>query len=61
MPPPSRHEERAVMTNKTVWYVAAAVFLILNIKPTYKALRNRAYSHMTETAEFLETVGNYPQ
>jgi len=49
------------MTNKTVWYVAAAVFLILNIKPTYKALRNRAYSHMTETAEFLETVGNYPQ
>jgi hypothetical protein len=45
---------------RTLWGAAAAVFMILSIKPTLKALR-RGYSHMTETANFVNTVGNYPQ
>lgn len=50
-----------LLKTKTTWHVAAAVFLILSIKPTYKALRKWGYSQMTETANFLETVGNNPQ
>lgn len=49
-----------VWKERALWGVAAAVFMILSIKPTLKALR-RGYSHMTETANFVNTVGNYPQ
>ena len=51
---------RPVWKERTMWGAAAAVFMILSIKPTLKALR-RGYSHMTETANFVNTVGNYPQ
>jgi hypothetical protein len=50
-----------LLKTKTTWYVAAAVFLILSIKPTYKALRKWGYYQVTETASFFETVGNYTQ
>ena len=49
-----------VWKERALWGAAAAVFMILSIKPTLKALR-RGYSHMTETANFVNTVGNYPQ
>ncbi len=49
-----------VWKERALWGAAAAVFMILSIKPTYKALR-RGYYHMTETRNFIRTVGNTPR